>query len=597
MSVLLNACLAVAILFGLSIVGRTARSWTWRPARIAAFLRSPWAPAALGLVTIIIVRFVWRSFGEPGVIHDERAYLLQAEIFARGRWTASPPPIAAFFEQMHVFVEPAVFAKYPPAHAMMLVPGIWLGMPGLMPALLAGIAGALTFWLARRLSNAWTALLTWMLWTTAPLTLVWATSYLSESTTTVMWLAAAAATVLWLESGKQIYLLGVAAALAWGFEARPLTMVALAAPLGFVILRRLIEIGTFRPAAVPLLAGIALLGVGLIWNQQTLGDWRTDPYSLYSRTYFPFDKPGFGIDPTPPLRPLPPELLPMDAWSREVHEVYVPSAVPVAFAQRVLALLATYSFGWRFAIGALLVGSLIRARGAARLALVVSASLFIAYLAFAHPPGWVVYYLELLPALHFLAAIGLMRLLGQSSQIRGASPPRAPHAVARGGPLPRSAPAGAPVARLARYAAPENECRVPVSSRIPGESAPSAAAPVSAAVARSSALAAALLLPLCLTDLWRARAAIDVRNAFHRRAEEVIRAAPSNSIVFVRYAPSDNPHLAVTRNEADLASARAWVVYDRGADDKRLLALAPDRKPYVLEPSTFRLTPLVLPQE
>lgn len=544
MSVLLNACLAVAILFGLSIIGRTARSWPWRPARIAAFLRSPWAPAALGLVTIIVVRFVWRSFGEPGVIHDERAYLLQAEIFARGRWTASPPPIAAFFEQMHVFVEPAVFAKYPPAHAMMLVPGIWLGMPGLMPALLAGIAGALTFWLARRLSNAWTALLTWMLWTTAPLTLVWATSYLSESTTTVMWLAAAAATVLWLESGKQIHLLGVAAALAWGFEARPLTMVALAAPLGFVILRKLIEIGTFRRAAVPLLAGIALLGVGLVWNQQTLGDWRTDPYSLYSRTYFPFDKPGFGIDPTPPLRPLPPELLPMDAWSREVHEVYGPSAVPVAFAERVLALLAMYSFGWRFAIGALLVGSLIRARGPARFALVASASLFIAYLAFAHPPGWVVYYLELLPALHFLAAIGLMRLLGQSS-----------------------------------------------------ESALDATVDLSAAVARSSALAAALLLPLCLTDLWRVRAAIDVRNAFHRRAEEVIRAAPSNSIVFVRYAPSDNPHLAVTRNEADLASARAWVVYDRGADDKRLLALAPDRKPYVLEPSTFRLTPLVLPQE
>ena len=544
MSVLLNACLAVAILFGLSIVGRTARSWTWRPARIAAFLRSPWAPAALGLLTIIVVRFVWRSFGEPGVIHDERAYLLQAEIFARGRWTASPPPIAAFFEQMHVFVEPAVFAKYPPAHAMMLVPGIWLGMPGLMPALLAGIAGALTFWLARRLSNAWTALLTWMLWTTAPLTLVWATSYLSESTTTVMWLAAAAATVLWLESGKQIHLLGVAAALAWGFEARPLTMVALAAPLGFVILRKLIEIGTFRRAAVPLLAGIALLGVGLVWNQQTLGDWRTDPYSLYSRTYFPFDKPGFGIDPTPPLRPLPPELLPMDAWSREVHEVYGPSAVPVAFAERVLALLAMYSFGWRFAIGALLVGSLIRARGPARFALVASASLFIAYLAFAHPPGWVVYYLELLPALHFLAAIGLMRLLGQSS-----------------------------------------------------ESALDATVDLSAAVARSSALAAALLLPLCLTDLWRVRAAIDVRNAFHRRAEEVIRAASPNSIVFVRYAPSDNPHLAVTRNEADLASARAWVVYDRGADDKRLLALAPDRKPYVLEPSTFRLTPLVLPQE
>ena len=71
---------------------------------------------------------------------------------------------------MHVFIEPAVFAKYPPAHALTLVPGIWLGLPGLMPALMTGIAGALVFWLARRLANEWTALLTWWLWTTA-----WAT--------------------------------------------------------------------------------------------------------------------------------------------------------------------------------------------------------------------------------------------------------------------------------------------------------------------------------------------------------------------------------------------------------------------------------------
>ena len=33
------------------------------------------------------------------------------------------------------------------------------------------------------------------------------------------------------------------------------------------------------------------------------------------------------------------------------------------------------------------------------------------------------------------------------NQIRGASPLGLPHAVARGGPVPRSAPAGAPVAR------------------------------------------------------------------------------------------------------------------------------------------------------
>jgi len=537
--VALNPFLAVACLAGLLLVSRAARLSAWRPDRIAALLESPWAPAVFGLVTMAAVRFVWGSFGEPGIVHDERAYLLQAEIFARGHWTAPPPPIAAFFEQMHVFVEPAVFAKYPPAHAMMLVPGIWLGMPGLMPALMAAVAGALIFWLARRLSNPWTALLTWLLWTSAPATLIWAASYFSESTTTVMWLAAAAATVLWLESGKQACLIAVAAALAWGFEARPLTMLALAAPLGFVIVRRFMETGLWQTAVVPLLVGTALLSVGPIWNHQTLGEWKRDPYTFYSRTYFPFDKPGFGVDPAPPLRPLPSELRPMDAWSREIHAAYVPSTLPVAFAQRIQALLSWLVAGWRLMIGALLIGSLPRARGPARFAVAASVCLLIAYLGFAHPPGWVVYYVELLPALHFLAAGNLVRLLSQSKTT-------ASDAVHHAAPI----------------------------------------------VARSSALAALLLVPFCVGDLARVRTVIDLRNDFNRRAEEVIRRAPPNSILFVRYPASHDPHRAITRNEADLVSARSWVVYDRGAEDMRLLSLAPDRQPYVLDASTLRLESL-----
>ena len=531
-----NPYLALACLGGLLLVSRVARFGAWQPARIAAFLESRCAPPVFGFLTMCAVWFVWRSLNEPGVIHDERAYLLQAEIFARGHWTAPRPPIPAFFEQMHVFVEPAVFAKYPPAHALMLVPGIWLGMPGLMPALMAGIAGALTFWLARRLSNVWVALLTWLLWTSAPATLAWATSYLSESTTTVMWLAAASATVLWLESGKQAWLIAVAAALAWGFDARPLTMLALAVPLGVVVVRRLIETRTWRTAAVPVLVGTALLTIGPVWNQQTLGDWRADPYPLYSRTYFPFDKPGFGVDPAPPLRPLPSELLPMDSWSREVHAAYLPAAVPIELAQRIRALLSSVAVGWRVLICALLIGSVARARGAARFAVLSAVSLLVAYLAFAHPPGWVVYYFELLPALHFLAAGNLVRLLSQSKRL----------------------------------------------SLADGQS-------ISPLVARSSALAALLLLPFCVSDLVRIRTSIDLRNEFNRRADDVIRRAPPHSILFVRYSPSHDPHRAITSNEADLPSARSWVVYDRGADNERLLALAPDRQPYVLDASTFRL--------
>jgi hypothetical protein len=109
--------------------------------------------------------------------------------------------------------------------------------------------------------------------------------------------------------------------------------------------------------------------------------------------------------------------------------------------------------------------------------------------------------------------------------------------------------------------------------------------------ARVAPIAALLLLPLCLTDLVQARAAVDFRNEFNRGAEEVIRAAPPRSIVFVRYPAGHNPHRAVTRNEADLPSARTWVVYDRGRDNARLLALAPGRAPYRFDAATFRLEP------
>lgn len=534
---ILDAFVAAGLLGLLVAAALAVRKQTWHPTRLEAFLQSRWAPAVAGVLTFLIVRTVWRSFGEPGVIHDERATLLQAEIFARGRWTAPSPPIAAFFEQMHVFVEPAVFAKYPPGHALMLVPGIWLGLPGLMPAALAGLAGGMTFWLARRLSNVWTAALTWMLWTTAPVTLLWATSYMSESTSTVMWLAAACATALWLESGKPRHLVCVAAALACGFAARPLTMLALGVPLGVVIGRRIVKTRQWRALAWPVLAGALLLGLGPLWNHQTLHDWRVDPYPQYSKTYFPFDKPGFGIDPSPPLRPLPPELSAMDAWSREVHEPYVPSAVPAALTTRVLAVLFAYGQGWRLAIAALLLASLIRPEAPARMCIAASVSLFVAYLAFAHPSGWIVYYFELLPGLHFLAAGYLVRLLG----------------------------------RL--HAAP------------------------AALSARAAVVAALLMLPLCLGDLARVRTAIDRRNAFHREAVRAIARAPAHSVLFVRYPASHNPHLAVTRNEPDLASARAWVVYDRGADNARLMSLAPDRPAYVLDAATWRLEPLAFTRD
>ena len=534
-----SASLAVLVLIGIIVIARWSRNWTTYPSRAAGFLSGPWAPVVAGVVTAVAVRIVCGSFHEPGVAHDERAYLLQAEIFASRHLTAPSPPIEDFFEQLHVFIEPAVFAKYPPAHALMLVPGIWLGLPGLMPALMTGLAGALVFSLARRLASEWTALLTWWLWTTGWANLHWSASYFSETTSTAMWLIAVWATIRWLDSGRRTYLLFVAAALAWGFNTRPLTMAALALPLALVILRRVMATKAWRTLAAPVVLGTAILALGPLWNQHTLGDWRLDPWSEYSRVYFPFDKPGFGADPAPPRRRLVPEMTAVGEVTRDVHAAHVLRSLPSAFALRLLGILLWCSDGWRLAIGVLIVAAALRASGVERAGVLTIALLLLTYLIFAHPPIWTLYYVEVLPIFNFLAAREIGRVI---RMVSGLGPGAAP-----------------------------------------GVQWPAAAANASLAIAL-------LLLPFGVNDVRRVRVANDVRSAFHRDADAALaRLPPEKAIVFVRYPPSQNPHLGLTRNEPDLAAARLWVVYDRGARNAELRALAPDRAAYRLDAGTMRL--------
>src|SRR5262245_29478298 len=93
----------------------------------------PWLPLACGLAVFLFVTAVWGSLAKLPVGDDEAAYLLQAKIFASGNITAAGRPLPEFFNQQHVFVDPVLAAKYPPGHSLLLVPGIWLALPGLVP--------------------------------------------------------------------------------------------------------------------------------------------------------------------------------------------------------------------------------------------------------------------------------------------------------------------------------------------------------------------------------------------------------------------------------------------------------------------------------
>src|SRR5258708_25895669 len=84
-----------------------------------------------------------------------------------------------------------------------MVPGVWLGLGGLVPPLLRGLTGALCFALARRVSTPLVAVVTWLFWTTASGNLHWRASCFSEGTPSAPWLLGWWGVLAWYAPGRR----------------------------------------------------------------------------------------------------------------------------------------------------------------------------------------------------------------------------------------------------------------------------------------------------------------------------------------------------------------------------------------------------------
>lgn len=497
-----------------------------------------WLPVAFGLLSALLSVVRWDGFAPPARFHDEAAYLLQARIFASGHLAAPAPPLPEFFEQFHVLVTPRLAPKYFPGHGLLLAPGALLGLPALGPTLLNGIAGGLVFSLGRRVCGLTAAVLGWTLWATAWRVALWQTTYLSVTSSTVLWLAGCHFLLRWWEAGRgrDLTLLSVSAA---GLAiTRPLTAVAFALPALWAVALGAQRRSLWRQVPGATLAGLLVLAVLPVWSQASTGSWTDAPYGRYTRSYLPWDRFGFDDSKAAAERELPADLV---AFSRDyaaMRAEHSLSNAPAIFGDRVRRSFIDL-FGvprWRFALAPFFLVGVLALDGRGRFALAWPLALFGLYLPRAHFTSWSVYYVEILWVVALVTAAGfgaaLRALLGEHRQAA------------------RATVTGALVVALAASAVAVGEPRL---------------------------------------QTWNAQ-----RRAYFLAFRARLAELPSDerTVIFVRYAPRHSPHLSLIENPPDFARERHWIARDRGDDNRRLLAVASERVPYLFDEASFRLMPL-----
>lgn len=516
----------------------------------------------IGIASAVLSLWVWGSLAGTPVIQDESAYLLQAQLFAHFRWTGIAPPIPEFFEQLHVLVDRGLASKYPPGNSLVLALGAVVGLPALPIVIMTACSSALIFVLARRIAGGAVALLTWVVWESSFPMIYYHANYMSEGVTSLSWLVTWWGLARWREGAGRRWLAISGVAIAWCLITRPLTGVALGAVALAVVLWRCRTTGAWRDLAHAMPWALVVLAILPLWNWRTTGDFRVMPLTEYTQLYAPFDKPGLGakLSEGPSAR-LPFDLARIQQAFFQEHARHTLRALPHIAWERVMMLDRDEWYEWR---GGLRLFALVGVFALSLEGWILFAAFalqFIVYLAYAHPPWWTIYYVEGMPLLAFVTALGIQRI----TSIVTAPAWRAKHSWRLAG-LPQ---------------------RIRESAASSGD----------------RSFASALLgIALCgvvasIVVARQVKSTVREDHAYYDRFMGLVRQIPDRrALVFIRY---DEKHhldgLSLVRNSSDIGSAQVWTVYDRGADNTRLLAAAPGRTPYLFDEGSWTMRRIPLP--
>jgi len=392
----------------------------FRPETIAAVpgwsgrRRAHWL-AAVATLTAALTYMSWYYLSDcQPAVTDEIAYLLQAEIFASGQLTAPPRPDPELFLQYHIFSAPRTAAKYFPGQSLLLVPGILVNWPPLIPLLSSAITAVLLFELAVMFHSLPAACLGWLLWAGAPAALRFQASYFSQTTTTAAWTFAFYAICRWRQDRNDRWFVWCAAAAAVVSFTRPMSGLLISIPLFSLTVqfwvrervqtRRLV----WHCAVAVGFATFAALVIGISNYSLTGSPWKSG-VSRYVNEVMPYDRMGFGLK-APGLR--------SNLLHEKMTEIYEPGHrahtlqnLPRTAATRLYMIYqGLFQDRYLVMVPFFIIG-LLKMTTIARLWVATTVLFFFFYLFYAHNPGWTLYYFETFGAILFATAVGVLQVL------------------------------------------------------------------------------------------------------------------------------------------------------------------------------------------
>jgi hypothetical protein len=243
--------------------------------------------------TLVAVTVSWIRPPTPA-IHDEFAYLLAADTFARGRITNPPHPLWQHFETYHVLNQPTYASKYPPAQGLVLALGKVAGGSPLVGLWISVgfAAGAMCWMLQGWVPGRW-ALLGGLLIALHPLIQIhWAQTYWGGNVALAGGALLFGAYPRLIRFSRARDALVMALGLAILANSRPLEGLVVSLPVAIALV--FCFCATSRPnfqAAslrifVPLLATLAATGAAMAhYNATVTGDPWKMPYSVHKEAY------------------------------------------------------------------------------------------------------------------------------------------------------------------------------------------------------------------------------------------------------------------------------------------------------------------------